>query len=367
MRTLGFIIVKELQQLRRNKFMMFLLLVMPIIQLTVLSYAADFEIRHLKLVVVDLDHSQISRGLIQSFTSSGYFELAGTPASNREALAAFESETADMILQIQPGFASGLKQGKTQPVQLLANAVNNQKAGIAMQYAGQVIENFNASLLSGEAKAVSGPEIHSSLWYNETLNYKTFMVPGILAVLVTMLTAFLSAMNIIREKEMGTVEQLNVTPIRKYEFILGKLIPFWFIGLVVLTVGLGVGWLLFGIGIKGNAVTLYAFAALYILGVLGIGMFISTLVETQQQAMFITWFFMVIFILLSGLFTPADGMPAWAQAINTVNPLKYFIEVTRLIMLKGGGWTETTGHFAVMGGFVLVFNVLAITSYRKTA
>ena len=181
-------------------------------------------------------------------------------------------------------------------------------------------------------------------WYNETLNYKTFMVPGILVLLVTMITLFLSGMNIVREKEIGTLEQINVTPIKKYQFIIGKLFPFWLLGLVLLTIGLIISKLLFDIPILGSLSLMYFYTSIYILVILGIGLFISNFTNTQQQAMFIAWFFMVIFILMSGLFTPIASMPPWAQTITDFNPIKYYVEVMRMVMLKGAGLKDILPH-----------------------
>ncbi|MEZ4720478.1 MAG: ABC transporter permease [Flavobacteriales bacterium] len=370
MSSLPHIIRKEFTQISRNKVMIPLLFVMPIIQLIVLSYAADFEVKNLNLAVVDFDQSQSSRQLIQKFTASGYFTLVGNYTTTEGAMNAIERDQADLVLTFPLHMERHLLNRQGVEVQLLLNAVNNQKAGIASNYGQQVINAFNSELLSGislpEGMKPITTDIRESYWYNAELDYKTFMVPGILAILVTMLTAFLSSINIIREREMGTIEQLNVTPITKSEFILGKIIPFWVIGMVVMSFGLVIARLLFGIGVAGSFVSLYAFVAIYLVAVLGLGILISTVTETQQQAMFITWFFMVIFLLLSGLFTPVDSIPQWAKALNLINPIKYFVEVMRSIMLKGSSFADIRTHFVIMTGFAIGFNLLAMMSYRKT-
>lgn len=371
MSALKYIIVKEFRQIGRNKVMLPLLFAMPIIQLIVLSYAADFEVKNINLAVVDHDKSSISRSLINKFTASGYFSLIDGFESTDLAMAEIEKESADMVLNIPQNLENDLSARQTVEVQMLFNAVNNQKAGIASNYSLQIINEFNRDRMSrlnipANLPPPLGVEIRESYWYNSELNYKTFMVPGILAILVTMLTAFLSSINIIREREMGTIEQLNVSPITKFEFILGKIIPFWIIGMFVMIFGLFVARLLFGIGTAGSLLTLFSFVAIYLVAILGIGILISTITETQQQAMFVTWFFMVIFLLLSGLFTPVDSIPTWAKIFNLFNPIKYFVEVMRMIMLKGSGFADVGKHFGTMLAFAIVYNWFAIRSYNKT-
>jgi ABC-2 type transport system permease protein len=202
-------------------------------------------------------------------------------------------------------------------------------------------------------------------WFNPYMNYKVFMVPGILAVLLTMVGAFMAALNIVKEKEIGTVEQINVTPIRKHHFILGKLIPFWVIGLVVLTLGMLISWLVYGIVPVGSLGVIYLFAAVYLLTVLGLGLLISTYADTQQQAMLIAFFLMMVFILLGGLYTSIDSMPGWAQVLTRFNPAAYFIEVIRMVVLKGSGLTDILPQLLTMLGFATILNGWAIVNYKK--
>ena len=192
------------------------------------------------------------------------------------------------------------------------------------------------------------------------------MVPGILVLLVTMLTLFLSAMNIVREKELGTLEQINVTPIKKYQFIIGKLFPFWVLGLIILSVGLVISKVVFNVPMLGSILLVYGFTSIYLLLILGFGLYISNHTETQQQAMFIAWFFMVIFILMSGLFTPIESMPKWAQNITLLNPIRYFVEFIRMVLLKGAGLKEVLPNLVVILIFAILINGLAVWSYKKT-
>jgi ABC-2 type transport system permease protein len=209
-------------------------------------------------------------------------------------------------------------------------------------------------------------QLSSAFWYNPELNYFTYMVPGILVLLVTVISAFLSAMNIVREKEMGTIEQINVTPIKKYQFILGKLIPFWFIALFELAFGLILAKLVFDIPMLGSLGLIFFVAGVYLFVALGLGLLISTLTNTQQQSMFLTFFFMIIFILMSGLFTPVQSMPEWAQTINLANPIAYFIDVMRMVLLKGSVFNDISRQFFSLLVLAILLNTLAVWRYRKT-
>lgn len=202
-------------------------------------------------------------------------------------------------------------------------------------------------------------------WFNPMLNYQFFMVPGILVILVTMVGSFLSALNIVKEKEIGTIEQINVTPIRKHQFILGKLIPFWVLGLVVLTIGMLLARIFYGIIPEGSLFTIYIFAVVYLLSVLGLGLLISTYTETQQQAMLISFFIMMIFILLGGLYTSIDSMPQWAQIFTKFNPVTYFIEVMRMVVLKGSSLFDIRFHLLIVAIFGVVLNGWAVVNYKK--
>lgn len=211
-------------------------------------------------------------------------------------------------------------------------------------------------------------EIVTSNWFNRFLNYQTFMVPGILVLLLTVVSAFICSLNIVKEKEIGTIEQINVTPIRKHHFILGKIIPFWILGMFVFSIGLFlIARLVYGIVPAGSILVIYSFLAVYLLVVMGIGIIISNYSNTQQQAMSLAFFFLMIFILMGGLFTSIESMPVWAQWIARFNPMAYFIEVMRMVVMKGSGFGDIQKHFLIMGGFAIFFNSWAIFSYRKTS
>ena len=374
MKVILFFLEKEFKQIFRNKTMVPIIFAMPVIQLLVLSYAVDYEIKNMKLFVIDKDQSEFSRQLTHKFTASGYFQIIGNSFKTQDGKEALENNTADLTLEIPPHFDRDLFKEGQGKVQLLINAIDGAKAGLASNYANTILMEFNKMILvkygirTGLTPSIDYRQIdvENSFWFNPDLNYKAYMVPGILVLLVTMVSVFLSSMNIVREKELGTIEQINVTPVKKYQFIIGKTLPFWLLALFELTVGLIVAKLVFNIPMVGHLIDLYLFASVYIIAVLGMGLFISTITDTQQQAMFISWFFLVIFILMGGLFTAIENMPNWAQDIAFFNPIRYFIEVTRMVLLKGSGLYDLRYHFLVIAVFALAINTLAIYKYRKT-
>ncbi len=373
MTTIGYIIQKEFKQIFRNKAMLPIIFVLPLIQLIILANAATFEVKNIRFSYIDNDNTAFSRELVDKFKASHYFDVARNFPSARIAKSAMLEGTVDVILEIPPYFERNLLKDKKTELSVTINAIDGAAAGVENGYINQIVQQFNqnartAVIQVGEvADKPRNITTIPSFWYNETLDYKTFMVPGILVLLVTMITLFLSGMNIVREKEMGTLEQINVTPIRKYEFIIGKLFPFLILGLVLLTVGLIIAKLLFDIPIVGSIPLMYGYTIIYILVILGIGLFISNFTDTQQQAMFIAWFFMVIFILMSGLFTPVESMPQWAQILTEFNPIKYFVQVMRMVMLKGAGLQDIYPEAVKTLIYALVMNGLAVWSYRKAA
>lgn len=372
MKTIKFLLEKEFRQIFRNRALLPMIFMMPIIQLLVMPLAADFEVKNINITVVDHDHSSYSQKLTNKITASGYFKLVGYGESYNSAFTLVEKDKADLILEIPQSFEKNLVRENRQTLFIAVNAINGMKANLGGAYLAQILSAFNKEIRLdwmqpqrfNQAPII---EVTSSNWFNRFLNYTFFMVPGILVVLVTMVCVYMCSLNIVREKEIGTIEQINVTPIKKYHFIIGKLLPFWIIGMFVFTVGLfGVGRLVYGIIPAGSIITIYSFLSLYLVALLGLGLLISTFSETQQQAMSLAFFFMMIFMLMSGLFTSIDSMPEWAQWIARFNPVTYFIKVMRMVVLKGSGFADIKEHFLVMTGFALVFNTWAVVNYRKT-
>lgn len=373
MRTIGYIIRKEFIQIFRNRSMLPIIFLMPVIQLIILANAATLDLKLIKMVVVDEDLSQMSRSLVSKFNGSPFYEFKRNYFSIKEAENDILKGDAIVILHIPANFERDLIKENKAKIQLVVDAINGVAAGLVNAYSSTIIADFNKEIIS-ELVAIPIPDgVNKTIetipyyWYNPQLSYKSFMVPGILGILITMIGMFLACMNLVREKEIGTIEQINVTPIHKYHFIAGKLMPFWIIALVELAFGLTVGKLLFNIPFLGSIPLLFGFTAIYLLVVLSFGLFISTFADTQQQAMFIAWFIAMIFIMMSGLFTSVENMPPWAQVLNNINPVAYFIRVARMILLKGSGIKDIMHEILMLSGYFIIIINLAIWRYKKTS
>ncbi|MDT8393129.1 MAG: ABC transporter permease [Bacteroidales bacterium] len=370
MRTIRYILQKEFIQIFRDKTMLPIIFVVPLLQLLVLSFTATFEIKNVDLFVADQDNSQASREIIAKFKGSPFYTIVGLTAHYKDGEDALIRNHAHQVLQIPDGFEKSLLTEKRGSLQITTNAINGSAASLMNAYALSIIKDYNVELIVnrfGLKKAPDPVHISNAFWYNPDLNYFTYMVPGILVLLVTVISAFLSAINIVREKEIGTIEQINVTPIRKYQFIIGKLIPFWIIALFELAFGLAIAKLVFDVPMLGNLGLVFGMAGVYLLVALGVGLLISTLTNTQQQAMFLTFFFMIIFILMSGLFTPVESMPEWAQWLNKANPIAYFIDLMRMVLLKGSVFSDIIRQFVSLLILAILLNSMAVWRYRKVA
>ncbi len=368
MRKILFIIQKEFKQIFRNKAMKPILFVMPFVQLAVLSYTADFTVKNINLFVQDMDNSVLSKELISKIAAFNNFNLKEISNSYKKGFYKIQQNNIDVIVSIPQNFSKNLQTNKKTEVAIIADAINGTKAGVSINYLQNIILDFTKEQASkkGFTNIKQGVNIIKRNWFNPLLNYKLFMVPGILVLLVTMIALFLSGMNIVREKEIGTIEQLNVTPIKKYQFIIGKLLPFLILGIFEFSIGLIIAVLWFKVPILGSITLIYLFTIVYLILILGIGMLISTITNTQQQALFLAWFFSVIFILMSGLFTPIESMPVWAQNITLFNPIRYYVEVIRLIMLKGSSFSSISNNFIIISFAAIFVNLLAVFNYQKT-
>ena len=371
-RTLGILIKKEFLQIFRNKSILAIIFVMPVIQLVVLPLAASYEIKDIKIAVIDHDKSTESRELIRKITASGYFKILDYGENYKEAYHEVEMDRIDLILEIPNNFEKNLLRDRNEKVLLAINAINGTKAGLSGSYIAQILQDYNQQVqleISPElesAKKISGLNIVPKFWFNETYNYRLALVPGILAFLVTLIGGYLTALNIVEEKEIGTIEQINVSPIKKSDFILGKLIPFWILSMLAFSIGLMVTIFVYGIQMQGSFLLLYAFISVYLVTILGMGLLASVYSDTQQQSMFMVFFFMMIFILMSGLFTPVESMTEWAQYIAYVNPVTYGVGGIRLIMLKNSGFMDLLPHFIYLTVLGIVVISWAMLRYRKT-
>lgn len=369
MGMLKVLLQKEFRQIFRNKTILIISFIAPVMQFLILPLAANFEIKNINLAIVDHDRSSTSQKLTSQITGSGFFKLVDYSSSFKQAYHLIETDKADLILEVPVDFEQNLMRENSGKIFIAVNAINGTKAVVGGNYLDGIIAETNKNILVELIPNVNlkqGVDLATTYWFNPKLNYKIALIPGILAILVTMIGGFLSALNIVKEKESGTIEQINVTPIRKIDFILGKLIPFWILAMIVFTIGLTLAYLIYDIVPQGNLLVLYCFISVYLLAVLGFGLLISTFCNTQQEAMFLAFFFVMIFILLGGLFTSIDSMPEWAKMITKINPVNYMINVMRLVLLKGSGFRDILSDFIVVLVMALLLNGWAVLNYRKT-
>jgi ABC-2 type transport system permease protein len=370
MRVLRMLVRKEFLQIRRDGLMMRQLFLMPIVQLVILSSAATFTVKRATMYVVDRDHTATSTGLVDRLRASGRFDLAGASPSMDLADDAMLARRAGIIVGIPADFEKDLVRHRAADVQLVLNAEDGAAAGVTHSYAAQIIGAYARELGMEITPSVGPPssiDVRSRGWYNPELNYRDYMVPGILVQLVTVIGTLLTAMNIVREKEIGTLDQLSVTPLGRGTFIAAKLIPLWVIALIELALGLIVGRFLFDVPLVGSLWLVFLVAAVYLIAALSTGLLISTVVDTQQQAMFITFFMVMIYLLMSGLFTPVRSMPDWAQWIAAANPVKHMIAVMRSVMLKGATVADVLRPISYLAAFGVAMLTLAVRQYGRRA
>lgn len=375
MRNILIILEKEFKQIFRNRSMLPIIFIMPFLQLIILAPAVNLEVKNLKLHIIDNDKSSTSRLLVSKLLADDNFAFTGDDPRIKNAEIDMQKDKNDLIIQIPQNFEKDLVRNGNNQLRIITNAIDASKAGMAINYASSIIRDFNKEIAENLGIrtniTLANPQsknviINEAYWYNPELNYTYYMVPGILGLLVTMIGGFLSGMNVVREVEVGTIEQINVTPIKKYEFIIGKLMPLWFIAMFDFIAGSIFAIYYFDLPFVGKFSVLIVFVAIFLLAMLGLGLFIATMTSTQQQAMFITWFFMVLFILLSGLFTPIENMPDWTQALTRFNPIRYLIEVLRMVMLKGSSFSDISSQIYAMIAFAIGINTLAVIKYKKT-
>ena len=370
MTILFYLLQKEFLQIFRNKAMLLVMFIVPVLQLIILVNAATYDIKSLNTCVVDNDLSATSRELISKFDGSPFFHVKAAVFSLDQAEDLLLNDKADLVIHIPHGFEKELRKESEGSLQLLVNAVNGMKGELGYSYARSVIQDFNQKIVADwlalpDFKPVKSIEIEEAYWYNPELDYRIYMAPGILAIIVTIIGMFLAGMNMVREKEIGTIEQINVSPVKKYQLILSKLIPFWIIGQIELWFGITVAILFFGMPFEGSPLLLFGMTSVYLFAALAFGLFISTLSDTQQQVMFISYFFLLIFVIMGGIFTSVNTMPDWALEVNRINPVYYFIRIMRMVTLKGSQFKELLKEFyslITLGSFMLV---LAVWRYRK--
>ena len=345
---LRFLIQKEFLQIRRNSFMPKIILLFPIVVMCVMPWVMNQEVKNITVDVVDNDHTVSSRQLVHRIEQSNYFVFKGLKPDYATALKDVEQGRADLILEI-----------RDDRYLIAANAVNGTKGSIGSAYVTQIV-NSHLGSLQARSSALSIVNL-----YNRHQDYKFYMIPALMGILMMMLCGFLPALNIVGEKEAGTIEQINVTPVSKWAFILAKLIPYWIIGLLVLTVCLLLSWAVYGITCQGPLWLVYLLAVLLALFFSSLGLIVSNYSDTMQQGMLVMWFFVVCLMLLSGLFTPTRSMPDWAYLTTYVNPMHYFIDAIRTVFVRGGDIYDTSRQILALAGLSAVMAVWAVGSYKK--
>ena len=360
--TLKYLIQKEFTQIRRNAFLPKLIVVFPIMIMCVMPWVMNMEVKNIKVTIVDNDRSTLSQQLVHSIEASNYFIFKGQQSTYQAALQEVEQSRADVVMVIPQDYSRDLTLGKQPQVLIAANAVNGTKGAMGGAYLSQIVTaHVNPDIAAMQSR------VSTLFLYNKNLNFKLFMIPALFAIVMMLMTGFLPALNIVGEKEAGTIEQINVTPVSKWSFILAKLIPYWVIALFVITVCLLLAWAVYGITSVGPLALIYLLVMLLALFWSSFGLMISNYSDTMQQAIFVMWFFVVMMLLLSGLFTPTRSMPSWAYATTYVNPMSYFIEAVRTVFIRGGGITSIWHQLLALLGIGSVMACWAVVSYKKNS
>ncbi len=360
--TLKYLIQKEFIQIRRNAFLPRLIVAFPIMIMCVMPWVMNMEVKNIKVAVVDNDRSTLSQQLVHRIEASSYFIFKGQKSTYQAAVKEIEKSQSDIVVVIPQNYSRDLANGRQPQVLIAANAVNGTKGSMGSAYLSQIVTaHVNPDMNALQSR------VSSLFLYNKNLNFKLFMIPALFAIVVMLMTGFLPALNIVGEKEAGTIEQINVTPVNKWSFILAKLIPYWIIALFVITVCLLLAWGVYGITSKGSLALIYLLAMLLALFFSSLGLIISNYSDTMQQAIFVMWFFVVMMLLLSGLFTPTRSMPSWAYSTTYVNPMSYFVDAMRTVFVRGGGFSSIWHQLLALLGISSLMAVWAVVSYKKNS
>lgn len=360
-------LIKEIKQIRRDPRMRAVILAVPVIQSLVFGYAVTTDVRNVRTAVYDTDRSPESRELVSRFIGSGYFRDVARVNDDDQAREAIDRGTARVVLHMRPGFGEAVRNAKPAQVQLIIDGTDSNTAGLVLNYAAKITAGFNRTVMVRRTgRDIPEPGADVRAWFNSNLESRNFYVPGVIALLVTLTTLLLTSMSVVREKEIGTIEQIIVSPIRKSEFIIGKSLPFAMIALINVIMVTLVATLWFRVPIRGSILLLLACTALFLLTAIGMGLLISTVAGTQQQAMLTAFFYFLPAVLLSGFIFPIANMPLPVQWLTFVNPLRYFLVIIRGIFLKGVGvavlWPQMAA-LALLGAGTLF---LATRAFRKT-
>jgi len=371
MRQIFYLVQKEFRQIFRDFSMVRILFIVPLIQIFLLGNAITTDVKNIKIVIQDQDKTPYSREFINRFVHSRYFKIKGFEEDYTRLSSYLDSGKANLAIVIPKHFQRDIVLQKKPDIQLLVDGVDGNSAGVSLGYITDIVQQYQERLmehspdLSLQVKNIRRVETEPRFWFNPNLESKLYIVPGIIALILLIITLFLTSMGIVREKEIGTLEQLMVTPIKSYQLVIGKIIPFSILGILEIMISMGFVYLIFGIGIKGSLILLLLESSIFIISTLGLGIFISTISDTQQQALFVAWFFMIFAILLSGFFIPIANMPPVIQHITRLNPLRYYIVILREIYLKGTTFKDLIPETFAMVTFSTCLFLAAVIRFRK--
>lgn len=365
MRTFIVLLQKEFIQIRRNSFLPKLIIAFPLLVMLIMPLIMTMDVRNVNVAIVDLDSSTTSRRIASHIDGSEYLTLIQTTAEYPNAIEALEQGKVDVIVQIPDNFERDMAISAPERISITANAVNATKGGMGMQYVVQTIARTLSEMHNEKSCSEVSELVTIENRYNPTLNYRHYMIPALMIILFILICGFLPALSIVGEKESGSIEQINVTPISRFTFTLAKLVPYWIIGLFVVTIAMIVARLVYGLSPVGSVGAIYFGAVLFILTISGFSLTIANFSETMQQTMFVMFFFIMVFMLMSGLLTPLDSMPLWAQRFTIILPPRYFVEILRSVYLKGATIAELWTNYLALGIFATIFNTLAALTYKK--
>ena len=364
-KTLKILLRKEVSLFKRNPIIPRLIVGMPILVMLIVPLVTTFDVKNVGVAVVDNDRTELSRRMVTDMDASEYLSVTGCHLSYDEAFRQVESGEADVLVTIPKDYLKDLINGQKPELDIKANGVNATKGTLGAQYATMSVVHTLTGWQAEQGLSLPLNENSVVNQYNPTLDFRNYMIPALMVVLLIIICGFLPALNLVSEKESGTIEAMNVTPVGRFEFILSKLIPYWVVGILVVTVGMLIGWLVYGLVPEGNIVLVYLATILFSLVMSGLGVFIANQSATILQSIFLMFAFIVIFQLMSGLFTPIASMPRWAQWFTYAIPPRYFIEIMRAVYLKGATLADLWAQYTALTGFAVLISFVAGATYRK--
>ena len=367
MAALRYLIKKEFIQFRRNKFLSRLVFAFPIVVMLIVPLVATMEVKGVDVAVVDLDGTPTTRRMMSHLEASESLRLRSVGADYREAYELLEAGRVDVIVSLPIGCERTLMRGEMPHIKLDANAVNATKSGLGSQYVTASLAKALTEITSENGVTLSNAQQDISVryYYNETLDYRFYMIPAFIIILILLICCFIPALNLVIEKEKGTIEQINVTPVGRLEFTLSKLIPYWLIGIVVLTEAILTVGIVYNLWPEGSVGVIYLAALVFALAMSGFAIAVANISDTMQQCIFVLFFFVMLFMLMSGLLTPLGSMPQWAQWLTTVFPPRWFVSIMRAVYLKGTTLAELATDFMALSGIAIAFCTLAALTYKK--